>query len=224
MVLVRHGETDWSRARRHTGRTDVHLSDLGRHQGDLLSERLGARRFAKVLTSPLSRAVETCELAGLAQGAQRLDDLREWDYGAYEGLTTDEVRAQRPQWSLWDGGVPEGETLADVAARADRVLTRLRRAGDAPAGDAPTGDAPTGDAPAGDAPATDVAVFGHGHQLRVLAARWIGLDPVVGRHLALYAGSISTLGWEHETPVLVTWNDVAHLSALRSEPRPRAGG
>ncbi|PZS22198.1 MAG: histidine phosphatase family protein [Acidimicrobiales bacterium] len=196
VVLVRHGETDWSRAGRHTGRTDIPLDQAGRHQGARLREHLAGRGFARVLTSPLSRAVETCELAGLAEGAEKLDDLQEWDYGACEGQTSDQIRAHRPQWSLWDDGVPEGETLAEVAARADRVVAILRGTGPAPVG--------------------DVAVFAHGHLLRVLAVRWMGLDPAVGRCLALYAGSLSTMGWEHAQPVVVSWNYVSHLMPGRS--------
>ena len=199
-MLFRHGETDWSRAGLHTGRTDIGLNDAGRRQAMAMRERLAGLRFARVLTSPLSRATETCELAGLADQAETLDDLQEWDYGAYEGLTSRQVRAGRPHWSLWADGVPEGETLAEVSARADRVTALVRGAGAAPAG--------------------DVAMFAHGHLLRVLAARWLGLDPTAGRYLSLYAGSLSTLGWEHAQPVVVTWNDVAHLIPGRSGFRP----
>lgn len=215
VVLVRHGETDWSRDGRHTGRTDVPLNTDGRHQGADLGKPLSRRAFAQVLTSPLSRAVDTCELAGLAATAERIDDLQEWDYGAYEGLTSEQIWAQRPGWTLWKDGVPDGETAPEVAARADRALALIRATVAPPTGDvSPT---PSSGPPLGDA-AGDVAVFAHGHLLRVLAARWLGLDPAAGRYLALHAASMSVLGWEHEQPVVVAWNDVGHLSPSGSGP------
>jgi broad specificity phosphatase PhoE len=182
IVLVRHGETEWSRGGKHTGRTDVQLTDLGRTQATALGALLRDRRFALVLTSPLSRALETCRLAGLGDVAQPRDDLREWDYGEYEGRTTPEIRGVRPGWTLWTDGVPDGETAADVGARADRIAAELRAAGG------------------------DAAVFGHGHMLRVLAARWLGLDPTVGRLLALDTATLSILGFERETAVIRLWN------------------
>jgi len=183
IVLVRHGETEWSRAGRHTGSTDVPLTERGREEARAVGDALVGRRFALVLTSPLSRAAETCRLAGYEQAAEPRDDLMEWDYGAYEGRTTAEIRDERPGWTLWDDGVPDGETPVDVGQRADRVLTEIGRA------------------------SGDVAVFAHGHVLRVLAARWLGLEPEAGRLFALDPATISVLGHERETPVLRTWNE-----------------
>ena len=183
IVLVRHGETEWSRAGRHTGRTDVPLTDEGREQAATLGAALGGWRFALVLTSPLSRAADTCRLAGLGEVAQERDDLREWDYGAaYEGRTTAEIREERPGWTLWRDGVPGGETAAEVGARADRAIAELRAA---------EGDA---------------VLFAHGHLLRVLAARWLDLDPDQGRLFALETATISVLGYERETAVIRLWN------------------
>jgi probable phosphoglycerate mutase len=182
IVLVRHGETEWSRAGRHTGRTDVPLTDEGRVQAAVLGATLRRRRFALVLTSPLSRAAETCRLAGLGEVAQERPDLMEWDYGAYEGRTTAEIREERPDWTLWHDGVPGGETVSEVGARADRVIAELRAAGG------------------------DAAVFAHGHLLRVLAARWLGLEPAGGRFFALDTATISVLGYERETAVIELWN------------------
>jgi probable phosphoglycerate mutase len=183
LVLVRHGETDWSRAGRHTGRTDEPLNETGRANAAALAGRLAGRSFALVLTSPLSRAVETCRLAGLGDAAQVRDDLAEWDYGEYEGRTTPEIRAGRPGWSLWADGVVGGETIADVGARVDRVIAEAARAGG------------------------DVALFAHGHVLRVLAARWLGLEPDAGKLLALDPASVSVLGWEREWRVIRSWNE-----------------
>jgi broad specificity phosphatase PhoE len=182
VVVVRHGETEWSRAGRHTGRTDVPLTEDGRRAAERLAPLLASRSFALVLTSPLLRARETCELAGLAAAAQVDDDLAEWDYGEYEGRTTAAIRAERPGWSLWSDGVPGGEDAAAVGRRADRVIARLR---------AVQGDA---------------AVFAHAHILRVLAARWVGLDPTQGARLALDPARPSTLGYERETAVIREWN------------------
>jgi probable phosphoglycerate mutase len=183
VVLVRHGETDWSREGRHTGRTDVPLNERGREEAKALADRLAARRFELVLTSPRSRAIETCRLAGLGDRALVRDELAEWDYGAYEGRTTAEIRIARPDWSLWREGVEGGETIAQVGARADRLLPQL------------------------DTAPGDVAVFAHGHFLRVLAARWLGLEPDAGRLLALDPATISVLGFEHEWRVLRGWNE-----------------
>jgi broad specificity phosphatase PhoE len=182
ILLVRHGQTDWSRERRHTGRTDVPLTTEGRHQAERLGSALAHRTFERVLTSPLSRALETCRLAGLGDRAERRDELAEWDYGEYEGRTTAEIREQRPVWSLWHDGCPGGETAMDVGARADRLLAELRRV------------------------ASDAAVFAHGHVLRVLAARWVGLGPEHGALLALDTATLSALGWERELPVVTLWN------------------
>jgi broad specificity phosphatase PhoE len=180
IVLVRHGETEWSRDGKHTGNTDVPLTERGREQAKALGAALERRSFARTLTSPLARAAETARLAGFDADAR--DELREWDYGAYEGLKTMEIREERPGWTLWADGVPEGETAAEVAARVDVVLDELR---------ATNGTA---------------LVVAHGHLLRVLAVRWIGLDPEAGRLLALDPATVSVLGYERETPVIRVWN------------------
>ena len=187
VILVRHGETEWSRAGRHTGRTDVPLTDAGREQGVALGAALLGRAFVLVLTSPLSRAAETCRLAGLGDVARERVDLQEWDYGAYEGRTTPEIREERTDWTLWRDGVPGGETAADVGERADLVIAELRAAGG------------------------DAAVFAHGHLLRVLTARWLGLDAAEGRYFALDTATISALGHERETAVIRLWNGSPHL-------------
>jgi len=180
--LIRHGETDWSAGGRHTGRTDVALNAAGVAQAGALRVELRDVTFARVLTSPLSRARETCRLAGLGDAAEVAPDLREWDYGEEEGATTPGIREQRPGWTLWRDGVTGGETVDDVAARADRVIAAVV-----------------------DTPG-DVALFAHGHVLRVLAARWLGLAPGAGQWLALDPGSVSVLGHEHEWRVIRRWN------------------
>ena len=182
VVLVRHGETEWSREGKHTGRTDVPLTDLGRGQAQAVGAALRERRFTLVLTSPLARALETCRLAGLGDEAVLRDELREWDYGAYEGRRTTEIRKEVPGWTLWSDGVPEGETIDEVAARVDRVLAELRSL---------EGEA---------------LIFAHGHVLRVLAARWLGLEPQAGALFALDPATISILGYERETSVIRLWN------------------
>ena len=182
VVLVRHGETEWSRDGKHTGRTDVPLTEHGRRQAQAVGAALRGRRFALVLTSPLMRALETCRLAGFGDVAVLRDELREWDYGAYEGRKTIEIRKERPGWTLWRDGVPDGETIQEVAARGDRVLVELRSV--------------QGDPPA----------LAHGHVLRVLAARWLGLEPNAGALFALDPASISALGYERETSVIRLWN------------------
>jgi broad specificity phosphatase PhoE len=180
--LVRHGETEWSLTGQHTGRTDVPLNPAGRRQAEALGRHLAGRSFALVLTSPLGRARETCRLAGYGGIAQVMDDLREWDYGIYEGRTTAAIRAAEPSWSIWTSPVPEGESVDQVGARARRVIDRALAAGD------------------------DVALFGHGHLLRILTACWIGRPPSDGRLFALGTASISVLGWERETRVIQRWN------------------
>ena len=182
LLLARHGETEWSRSGRHTGRTDIPLTEEGLRRARALSSALGERSFALVLTSPLRRARETCEAAGLGAEALPRDELREWDYGDYEGLTSDQIRERRPGWSLWSDGCPNGEAAAGVGERADRVVAEARAA---------DGNA---------------IAFGHGHMLRVLAARWLGLPPESGRLFALVTGSLSELGYEHGAPVIVTWD------------------
>ena len=182
LLLARHGETEWSAQGRHTGITDLTLTEAGRRRARELASTLQGRSFALVLTSPLRRAVETCDLAGLGDKAQIRDDLREWNYGDYEGATTAEIRERRPGWSLWRDGCPNGETAADLGQRADRVLGEVRAA------------------------VGETIAFGHGHMLRVLAARWLGLPPEDGALLALATGAVCTLGYEHELPVIVHWN------------------
>lgn len=201
IVLVRHGQTEWSESGQHTGTTDIELTDVGREQARALGRALAGRAFARVLTSPLRRAAETVELAGLLPAGggpvEVVDDLREMDYGIFEGLTTPQIRVDRPGWTVWDGDVPEGETLAQVGARADRVLA----------------DVDPGDD--GGDEAGDVALVGHGHLLRVLAARWVGLEPADGRRLALSTATLSELGHERERRVLWRWNEDAHLRVER---------
>jgi probable phosphoglycerate mutase len=189
LVLVRHGETAWSRSGQHTGRTDIPLLEEGRRMGELLGAPLSTWRFAAVWTSPLSRAAETCALAGYGGVAQHRPDLMEWDYGDYEGRTGDDIRGERPGWVLWRDGAPGGETAEQIGARADRVIAEaLAQQG-------------------------DVAVFAHGHLLRVLAARWVGLPPSEGRLFALSTASLSVLGWDSSglQPVIHCWNDTTHL-------------
>jgi broad specificity phosphatase PhoE len=182
-VLVRHAETDWSIDGRHTGRTDIPLTEHGREVAAGLRERLRAWSFDLVLVSPLVRARETCELAGLDAGAQLRDDLLEWDYGDYEGLTTAEILAERPGWQLWRDGCPGGESATDVGVRADRVTAEIVSSH------------------------ANVAVFSHGHMLRVLGVRWIALDASVGGRLGLSTAAICVLGHERETAVIARWND-----------------
>ena len=151
LILIRHGETEWARDGRHTGRTDISLTELGRLQAMVLGDRLRGRTFVRVMTSPLARAFETCRLAGVAEDAEISDDLMEWDYGAYEGRRTAEIREEVPGWSIWRDGAPKGETAAEVGARADKVIAQALTA------------------------AGDTVLFAHGHYLRVLTARWLGL-------------------------------------------------
>jgi probable phosphoglycerate mutase len=186
--LIRHGETEWARLGRHTGRTDVPLTDTGRAQAGALGRRLAGRAFHLVLTSPLSRAAETAALAGFGDVVHRDPDLLEWDYGALEGRLTVDIRDDYPGWTIWRGPWPDGETIDEVAARADRVVTRVRDA------------------------AGESLVFAHGHLLRILAARWLGLPPTAGGLFALGTATVSVLGWERETPVIEAWNEDCHLS------------
>jgi len=183
IVLVRHGETEWSKAHRHTSFTDLPLTPAGQREARALAPALAGRRFAAVLSSPRHRAQHTAELAGLTLTAVD-PDLAEWNYGQYEGVTTDEIRRTRPNWLLWTDGCPDGESPAQIGARLDRVLTRVR-------------PLLTGG---------DVALIGHGHALRVAAARWIGLPPSHGRLLRLDTATLSTLGYEHEWEVILRWN------------------
>jgi probable phosphoglycerate mutase len=189
LVLVRHGETPWSRTGQHTGRTDLELTELGRRQAEVVGTRLAGRRFALVLTSPLRRASETARLAGFAD-AEPTDDLMEWHYGAYEGLTTLQIRERAAGWSLWRDGVPAGETARQVSRRVERVIERVRAADG------------------------DGLLFAHGHVLRVLAARWLGRPARDGRLFKLGPASLCVLDYEHEWPAVDLWNDRSHLSAL----------
>jgi broad specificity phosphatase PhoE len=178
--LLRHAETEWSRDGRHTGRTDVPLTDVGREAARALRARTSGHRFALVLASPLSRALQTAELAGLTP--QLRDDLVEFDYGAYEGITTDEIREQRPGWNLWRDGSAGGESADDVGRRVDRVIAEALAA------------------------SGDVALVAHGHVLRVLAARWLEQPAAFAARLLLDTGAISILGFERETRVMRSWN------------------
>lgn len=187
LFVLRHGETAWSRDRKHTGRTDIPLLAEGRglaRQAGAVLERLHTQPWSLVLTSPLARARDTARLAGFPQ-AEVDDRLREWDYGAYEGRTTDEIRAGAPEWFLWTDGVPEGEGPTDVAGRVDAVLDERVRPAMADG---------------------DVLLVGHSHVLRTLAARWLGLDPRAGAHVVLDAAGIGVLGDEHGQPALLHWN------------------
>jgi probable phosphoglycerate mutase len=182
IVLVRHGETEWSVSGQHTSRTDLPLTEPGRARAAALAPALSGREWALVLCSPLRRARETCELAGLGEQAVIDEDLREWDYGEYEGLTTPEIRERNPDWVLWRDGCPGGEKPFQVGERADQALARLRSA---------DGDA---------------IAFAHGHILRVVGARWIAMESAAGARFALGAGALSVLGFERETEVLSRWN------------------
>lgn len=181
--LIRHGETEWSVAKRHTGRTDIALTPMGERQAAALGQHLAGRRFAWVLCSPLRRARETCRLAGYGETAQETDDLLEWDYGIYEGKTTQELRQAQPDWSIWTTSVPRGESIKQVGDRAQRVIERVRDL------------------------SGDVLLFAHAHILRVITACWLGLPPEAGRLFVLNTASISVLGYERETRVISRWNE-----------------
>jgi probable phosphoglycerate mutase len=186
VVLARHGETEWSLSLRHTGKTDLPLTEAGGRQATALGPRLHGWTFSLVLTSPLQRALETCRLAGYSQQAQLRPDLVEWDYGRYEGLTSAQIAEIHPNWSLWRDGCPDGETAADVGRRADRVIADVHGVDG------------------------DVLLFAHGHVLRVLAARWLGEPPEGGRHYALQTATLSVLSYEHTDPVIRQWNLPPH--------------
>jgi broad specificity phosphatase PhoE len=190
VYLARHGETAWSLAGQHTGLTDLPLTENGERNARRLGERLRGLTFPTVYTSPLQRAARTCELAGFGAAAEVDRDLLEWNYGEYEGLRTAEILAERPDWQLFRDGCPGGESPQQVGARADRVVSRLR------------------------AVQSDVLLFSSGHFLRVLAARWLGLEPAAGRYLLLSTASLGTLAYEHNNlsePVIRLWNDTRHL-------------
>ena len=189
LYLVRHGETEWSAAGRHTGRTDIPLTPWGEDTARQLAARLAGIPFARVWTSPAVRARRTCELAGFGTAAQTDADLWEWDYGEYEGLRAAEIRAHRPGWVVFRDGPAGGETPAQVAARADRVIARAREV------------------------EGNVLIFSHGHFSRVLGARWVGLGPDAGRLLYLSTAAVCVLGYDHDRgePVIRLWNDVGHF-------------
>ncbi|MEU1813674.1 histidine phosphatase family protein [Streptomyces roseifaciens] len=193
ILLARHGQTEWSLSGKHTGRTDIPLLDEGRRGAKLLGERLHRAPWdglpdVEVRTSPLLRAHETCELAGFGDRATAWDALMEWDYGAYEGMTPAEIKAQRPGWLIWRDGVPGGEALAEVSARADEVVEWARSAD------------------------RDVLIFAHGHILRTIGARWLGLDISFAARIRLDPTSLSILGWAYDAPALERWNDTGHLA------------
>lgn len=188
--LMRHGETEWSANGRHTGLTDIPLTPYGRQQADRLHRRLNGRTFSLVLTSPLRRARETCALAGYEPQAIVEPDLHEWDYGAYEGRTSGDIREGRPDWDIWYDGVINGETVEAVGARTDRAIARAL------------------------ATPGDSAIFAHGHLLRVLVARWLGFEPSCGRLFALATASVSVLGVERDRHVVRLWNDGSHLEGM----------
>lgn len=182
VVLARHGETEWSKAWKHTSYTDVPLTDRGRERAMHLVPEMAKWDFALVLSSPLIRALETCRISGLGERAELESDLVEWNYGEYEGITTAEIRKTVPQWTVFSHPSPGGETPEQVAERVDRVIARARAADG------------------------DVALFAHGHVLRVLTARWLDMDPRMGKHFVLSTGTVSVLGWERDTPALELWN------------------
>lgn len=204
VYLARHGETAWTISCQHTGMTDLPLTARGEVEAGQLGERLGGLFFAGVLTSPLQRAVRTCELAGFGAAAEVEPDLLEWNYGAYEGRTSADIRAERPDWQLFRDGCPGGESPDQVGARADRVARRVR------------------------AMSGDVLLFSSGHFLRVFAARWLGLEPGAGRYFLLGTASLSAVGYEHDRsePAIRLWNDIPHpghvIPAQMREHREKA--
>ena len=182
VYLIRHGETEWARDGRHTGRTDIPLTDTGRIQAGFLLPIFDEVSFSRILSSPLQRAMETARLAGLGNRVEPVPDLVEWDYGDYEGITAEQIREKTPGWSIWTHGCPNGESIIDVAARADRVVSQVRgRDG-------------------------NVALFSHGHLLRVLAVRWLGFEPAHGKYFQLGTSTLSILSFDEVTPVIRTWN------------------
>ena len=190
IYLARHGETAWSLSGQHTGLTDLPLTERGERNARSLGDRLRGLGFTKVFTSPLQRAARTCELAGFSGVAEVDRDLVEWNYGEYEARTSDDIHRERPDWELFHDGVPGGETLAEIGARAYRVVGRLQKI------------------------QGDVLIFSSGHFLRVVAARWLGLEPSAGRYFTLSTASLSVLGYEHSLsePAIRLWNDTWHVS------------
>jgi len=201
VYLARHGETAWTLTGQHTGRTDIPLTARGEHNAMSLRQRLNGMTFAKVFVSPLGRARRTCELAGFGDTGTIVADLQEWDYGDYEGRRTADIRQERPDWDLFRDGGPGGESVAAVGARADRVIARLR--------------------------AIDghVLLFSHGHFLRVLAARWLGLPAGAARYFLLSTAALSILGYEHtrDEPAIRLWNDTHHVIEEHSTPMEARG-
>jgi len=196
VYLARHGETAWTITGQHTGRTDLPLTERGEEMARRLGERLNGSAYAKVFTSPCLRAVQTCNLAGFGAVAEVDRDLVEWDYGEYEGRLSVDILTERPGWLLFRDGCPGGESPDDVAVRADRVVERVRRVG------------------------ADVLLFSSGHFLRMLAARWIGAEPIVGRSLMLSTASLSSLSHEHSAdPAIRLWNDTAHIATSHGHER-----
>ena len=190
VYLARHGETAWTLSGQHTGMTDLPLTKHGERAARQLGEELRGRQFARIFTSPLQRAARTCELAGFGDQSQVDHDLVEWNYGEYEGLRTVEIHAKRPGWQIFRDGCPGGESPGEVGARADRVVERVR------------------------AVQRDVLIFSSGHFLRVLTARWLGLEPQAGKYFLLSTASLSTLSYEHDLsqPAIQLWNDLHHLT------------
>ena len=182
LYVVRHGATEWSRSGQHTGRTDLPLLPEGEEQARATGSLLANIDFSLVLCSPMQRARRTCELAGLLDRAVTDNDLQEWDYGDYEGVTTSTIRETVPGWTVWSGTCPNGETIEQVSKRADRVIERVRNE------------------------SGNTIVFAHGHILRILTARWCELDPVEGKRFILDPATLSILGWERETPAIRQWN------------------
>jgi probable phosphoglycerate mutase len=182
VYLIRHGETEWARSGRHTGRTDIPLTDTGRTQAGFLLPIFDEVAFSHILSSPLQRALETARLAGVGNRVELDPDLMEWDYGDFEGITTSQIREKVPDWSIWTHPCPNGETIDQVAARADKVIARIR------------------------ALHGNIALFSHGHLLRVLTARWLGFEPAFGQYLLLGTSTLSILTYEGSTPVIKTWN------------------
>lgn len=199
VYLIRHGETEWAKNGRHTGRTDIPLTDKGREQAEFLIPIFEEVKFDLILSSPLQRALETARIAGLGDRVEVTRDLTEWDYGDYEGITTAEIRKTVPGWTVWSHPCPNGETAAEVARRADAVILRTRQV------------------------EGNVALFAHGHFLRVLAARWVDLPPQCGRHFLLGTSTLSILGYEHEYAAIKTWNGPL-LTAACAVPWKHAHG
>jgi broad specificity phosphatase PhoE len=188
IYLMRHGETEWTLKGRHTGLTDIPLTEKGQHQARLLGEHLNKHPFHKVFTSPLKRALETCETAGLLQEAEIDEDLVEWNYGQYEGLTSAEIHRKDPDWTIFSKGAPGGESVQEIGNRADKVLKKLSTV------------------------PGDIALFSSGHFLRVLASRWLQLAPSFGEHLLLFPASVSILSREDAIPTIASWNNISYLT------------